>query len=692
MSIDPGASIAVVSYGLAAIAFALLALTARGRDGPPGVPGLAVPAAASFFWAAILALQALLRAGQELAALAELSRNLVWVWFLWRNLRALRAKTDSADSLAFLGRGLSGLAVLAFGCHVIALFFPASRLSYWIGAVFPALFAVAGMVLVEQFYRNSSVQERWGIKHLCLALGGIFVFDFYLYSEAMLFAAISQDGWIARGAVNALLVPLLWVSLRRRANTDMQLAISHRMAFHSAALMGAGLYLMLMAAAGYYIRFAGGEWGAILQTVFLFGAALVLLLAVFSSTVRAKLRVYLAKHFFRYRYDYREEWLRFTSMLTEGEPDTQVYDRSLQAIARLVDSPAAALWLKRDSGVYRRAAQWNFAELDGQLEANHGFAAFLESRQWVLDLKDCKEQPDLLVQADFPAWLLACEQAWLVIPLLWHERLSGFVVLAKSMSQPGMDWEINDLLKTAARQAAAHMAQAQAAEALTVARQFESFNRAAAFVVHDIKNLVAQLSLLLANAEKHKHKPAFQEDMLATIESSVARMNRMLLKLSEEPGAGEPGALTQDTVDLSTVLHEVMRSKNAYSLKPILSIEAEGMRIKAEREKLVRVIGHLVQNAIEATPYTGNVSVTLARDADWAVLTVADTGAGMDAAFVRERLFQPFASTKGTGMGIGAYECKEYVQELNGNIQVASQPGRGTLFTIRLPLTFEPTP
>jgi putative PEP-CTERM system histidine kinase len=692
MPIEPSASIAAVSYGLAAIAFALLALTSRGRDGPPGVPGLAVPAAASFLWAAILALHALLRAGQELAALAELGRNLVWVWFLWRNLRALRAKTDSTDALAFLGRGLGGLAILALASHVIALFFPASRLSYWIGAVYPALFAVAGMVLVEQFYRNSSAQERWGIKHLCLALGGIFVFDFYLFSEAMLFAAISQDGWIARGAVNALLVPLLWISLRRRANTDMQLAISHRMAFHSAALMGAGLYLMLMAAAGYYIRFAGGEWGAILQTVFLFGSALVLLLAVFSSTVRAKLRVYLAKHFFRYRYDYREEWLRFTSMLTEGEPDAQVFDRSLQAMARLVDSPAAALWLKQESGtqggaVYRRAAHWNFAELEGQLEADHAFPAFLESRQWVLDLKDCKEQPDLIAEADFPAWLLACDKAWLVIPLLWHERLSGFVVLAKSMSQPGMDWEINDLLKTAARQAAAHLAQAQAAEALTVARQFESFNRAAAFVVHDIKNLVAQLSLLLANAEKHKHNPEFQEDMLATIESSVARMNRMLLKLRDEPGASN-----KSTVDLSAMLTEVMQSKSAYSVKPKLRIEAEGMRVKAEREKLVRVVGHLVQNAIEATPYTGNVSVTLARTDGWAVLTVEDTGSGMDAAFIRERLFRPFASTKGTGMGIGAYECKEYVQELNGNIQVASQPGRGTLFTVRLPLISESTP
>lgn len=192
MTMEANAGIAVISYGLAALAFAFLALTARGRDGPPGVPGLAVPAAASFLWATILALRTLLPAGQELAALAELGRNLVWVWFLWRNLRALRARNEPTETLTSLGRGLIGLAIVAVASHLLAMLFSNSQLSYWIGAVYPALFAIAGMVLVEQFYRNSNPQERWGIKHLCLALGGIFVFDFYMFSEAMLFAAISR--------------------------------------------------------------------------------------------------------------------------------------------------------------------------------------------------------------------------------------------------------------------------------------------------------------------------------------------------------------------------------------------------------------------------------------------------------------------------------------------------------------------
>ena len=166
------------------------------------------------------------------------------------------------------------------------------------------------------------------------------------------------------------------------------------------------------------------------------------------------------------------------------------------------------------------------------------------------------------------------------------------------------------------------------------------------------------------------------------IESSVARMNRMLMKLREAPDASATGS-----VDLTDMLNEVMRSKNAFSLKPGLEIQDSGLAVRGDRERLVRVVGHIVQNAIEATPYTGRVDVKLARqDEEWAVISVTDTGAGMDDGFIRERLFRPFASTKGTGMGIGAYESRAYIQELGGDIQVASRPGQGSCFTIRLPL------
>lgn len=671
--------VASASYGLCAVAFAALALVSRRSGGADF--RLWQPAAISSLWATFAALHAAFAVGREMVGLLEMGRNLAWFWFLLHGLKALRGGGRfESPGLSGLDRGLLLLGIAALLAQSVALFWPGRFASLLAHVLIPNLMAIFGMVLVEQLYRNTRLQERWGIKFLCLALGGLFAYDFYLYSEAMLFSGVTPDTWTARGVVNALLVPLLWVSLRRRPE-NRPLAISHRMAFHSVALIGAGIYLMLMAAAGYYLRIVGGDWGTLLQTVFLFGALALLLVIVFSGAARARLRVFLSKHFFHYRYDYREEWLRFTSLLTAGDPGARVRERSLEAMAGLVESPAAALWMKQDDGHFRRVAHWNWSDLDGQFSSSHPFAGFLETSQWVLDLHECENNPELLGDAAPPAWLAGDARAWLVIPLFWHESLLGVMVLADSLGRVTFNWEVSDLLKTAARQASAHLAQARAAEALTVARQFESFNRAAAFVVHDIKNLVAQLSLLLANAERHKHKPEFQEDMLATIESSVARMNRMLIKLSDKPDIRR-----SDEVILVDLLQEVMRSKNAFSLKPTLEILAPTLSVRADREKLARVVGHIVQNAIEATPYTGKVSVTLKNTDHWAEIVVADTGVGMDPAFIRERLFQPFNSTKGTGMGIGAYECKSYIQELGGDILVASQPGQGSRFTLRFPL------
>lgn len=675
---------ASVSYGLGALAFALLAVAWRWRGHGAGLlPRLEIPAALSALWCALEVVRGQLQAGHELVALAELARDASWFWFLWRGIRALRAGQPPGVWFRGLERGIALLLSAALLAQVLTMLLPGAGLGYLTHAVFPTLIAVAGMVLVEQFYRNSRPHERWSLKFLSMALGGMFAFDFYLYSEAMLFRAYSADAWAARGAVNALLVPLLWISARRRdSDTPQRVAISHRMAFHTIALMGAGIYLMLMAAAGYYIRIVGGDWGSVLQTVFLFGAGVLLLVVFFSGAARARLRVFLSKHFFRYRYDYREEWLRFTALLSEGDPGTRMHERCLQAIARLVESPAAALWMRQqEEGPYTRVAHWNWSALHGELPADHPMLDFMRQRQWVLNMNDFRAQPELFEDAPPPDWLGDDDGVWLVVPLLWHETLLGFVVLGQSLGKAGFNWEMSDLLKTAARQTAAHLAQARAAEALTVARQFESFNRAAAFVVHDIKNLVAQLSLLLANAEKHKHKPAFQEDMLATVESSVARMNRMLVKLRDEPERTRAAS-----VPLADMLRDVIHAKSAFSLKPSLDIRDPDLRVRGDRERLTRVIGHLVQNAIEATPYTGRVDVTLARESGRAIIVVEDNGAGMDEAFLRERLFRPFASTKGTGMGIGAYECREYVRELGGDIQVDSQPGRGSRFTVRLPL------
>lgn len=684
---DTTLSIGAVSYGIAAVAFVLLTgLLVSGWRGKFQGALLAAAAGVSALWAGLSAYaNATAGALSALADLLEIARNGLWLLFLWKLLisRALPEDIPTHQRMkrwfgfGALLFGVIFIATLALHAHLLAFSTQAKFITVIIGRV---VLAVIGLALVEQLYRNAPEAQRWAIKYFCLGLGALFAFDFYLYSDAMLFHVVDVGIWSARGVINALLVPLIAVSAARNPHWSLDVHVSRRVVFHSAALFGAGVYLLVMAGAGYYIRLFGGSWGGVLQVAFLFGAAVILLAVLFSGALRARLKVFLSKHFFNYKYDYREEWLRFTHTLSAGEPGLKLRQRSLQAVAELVDSPAAALWVEEE-GVFRQAAQWNLPALADIEDEHCSLCRFLAERQWVVNLKEFANDPDIYGELRLPAWMSSLPRAWLITPLILHEQLMGFIVLAESRSPRDFNWEDSDLLKTAGRQVAVYLAQIQATEALVEARQFESFNRLSTYVVHDLKNIVAQLSLLLANAQKHKHNPEFQEDMLATVDNAAQRMTRLLAQLR----TGYQSAHQATGVDLIPLLERLMREKSRFRPAPQLRAPTQPVWVIADKERLSRVLGHLVQNAIEATPETGTVNVALETQGENARITVQDNGQGMDEEFIRDKLFRPFETTKTTGMGIGAYECREYVRELRGEINVESRVDQGTTFTVSLP-------
>lgn len=676
--------LAAVGYGLAALAYLGLSglIVASWRRRPQGRQ-LVLATGLSAAWGAFSALTALGALPPQLGLAAEVARNGAWLALLLYILQ-LRLPSDAVLPAPIrLIRILSGILV---GVLLLASIYPFIAptqpvLARWAGNLGLVLLTVMGLVLTEQVYRSTRPEDRWAIKFLCLGLGGLFVYDFYLYANAALFNAMDAQVWAARGYVAALVTPLIAVSAARNPEWAAPVGLSRSMAFHTASLLAAGIYLLLMASAGYYLRLFGGEWGNVVQTIFIFAAAMLLVLLMFSGTLRARLRVFLSKHFFSYRYDYREEWLNFTRTLTEGRPGEQLCERAVEALAGLLESPGGALWMREGDAGYQRASHWNWADLQGTEPADAPFIQWLASKQWVVDLDEMKVRRDLYGDLSTPAWLEHADNAWLVVPLMLHEELLGFVVLKHSLGNVTFNWEVSDLLKVAARQAAAHLAQMRASNQLIVARQFESFNRTTTFVIHDLKNLIAQLSLLLANAEKHKHKPEFQADMLDTVANAVTRMNKVLAQLRR----GSDAAQAQSVV-LADILDEAVASKQAFKLRPTLELPPASLRVRAERDRLTRAIGHLLQNALEATPPTGQVTLRAFEEAGRAIIEIVDTGCGMDDEFIRTRLFQPFDSTKGAGMGIGAYECRETLRALGGNIEVDSTPGLGTHFRLSLPL------
>jgi len=548
------------------------------------------------------------------------------------------------------------------------------------GFAFLLALPILGLLIIEQLLRGTPKEQRWNMKPLYLGLGGIFAFDLFLYADALLFSRLDPAVWAARGVVAAFAVPFVAVAAARSRDWSLNVHVSREVVFHSTALLISGVYLLAVAAAGYWVRFFGGTWGTTVQIAFLFAAILLLGVMLSSGSLRARLRVFISKHFFSYRYNYREEWLKFTGLLTGAENRATLNERCVRALADLVESTGGSLFLEREGEGYAEAARWNIPEITATEPADGPFALFLARTGWVVNVAEQRAARPSDDRIELPGWLSQVPRAWLVVPLIAGDELVGFAVLAEPRTPVEMNWEVHDLLKTAARQAASYIRLVRAAEALLETEKFAAFNRMSAFVVHDLKNLVAQLSLLLKNAPRHQDNPEFRQDMLGTVEHVVGRMNQLLLQLRAGTTPVEPPR----PVALAALVERVAKMRASRS--PALVVEAPAPILALGHEdRLERVIGHLVQNALDATPSDGQVALRVFEEGEYAVVEVVDTGTGMSSEFVRERLFKPFQSTKPTGMGIGAYESSQYVGELGGRILVDSRPDAGTRIKVFLP-------
>ncbi len=681
-------AIGMMSYLSAAVVFLLLGLGVlifwRKRL---HAWSLLLPVLASLAWALVAAYQLQAQAPAPLLLLTlELVRDWAWLFFV---LQMLHMAGSGNPLIRRLGQWSLALPIGLLLLLVIVSLFQQSALPHWLvfdvrllGHVFIAL---TGLVLIEQVWRNAPPQEHWGIKFFCLGVGGLFAYDFYLFSDALLFRQIDPNIWLGRGFINAVLALLLMLAIARIPPTKTSVMFSRSLVFYSTGLMIAGGYLLIVALAGYVMGSTGHPWGMVLRHVLVFVALLVLLVLIFSGQMRARLRVFIDKHLLDYRYDYREEWLGLIRELSLQDSPLSLQARALRALLELVDSPTGALWVRREEQ-FQVVETLSMSELEGLRETADGsLARFLETWQWVINLEEFDAEPELYRELSLPAWLSGLEQAWLVVPLMLQNRLYGFVIVGKPRAPREFNWEDIDLLKTAGRQIAIHLAQQQAAMALAESRQFEAFNRFSAYVVHDLKNLVSQLALVVQNARKHRHNPEFMDDAIATVDNAVARMNRLLAQLRGGGPAG-PGK-DRRRVELAGVLRSVCREKANGRPLPELEDAASGLWVEADADRLVSIIGHVVQNAQDATPDHGRVTLRLRREGAMARIEVEDTGCGMDETFIKERLFRPFDTTKGlTGMGIGAHEVRAFIEELGGRVDIDSEPGRGTVFGMSLPL------
>ena len=607
--------------------------------------------------------------------------SLAWVLFLWTLIAFSGELQNNYPRRVYAGWAFIGcLTVLVAGLDVFQLLNPTNPPTAAIGMAL--LSSVAGLSLTETVFRSFRSGDRWGVKYLCLAIGAMFTYDFILFADALLYRTVDETLSGVRGFALALLVPFFVINIFRSESRHLALSLSSQMVFGSTVVFGTGIYLGLMAVAAYYIRDYGGTWSQAVQVLFVFGAFLLLSVALLSGTFRSYLRRFIVEHFQRQKFDYRQEWRRLVQRISVSDFEEPLDLRVVKSLADLLDSPAGALWYLEESNL-SVAVTWNILvpSLTGSEAA--ALVDLFREQDSAIDLARQQTHGDASALVSLPPPLREISTARFLLPLLHHDNLMGIVLLTDPRAPRTLDQEDIELVKMASRQTAGYLSEQRSTRRLAEAREFERFNRRYAFVTHDIKNLVSQLTLVVRNFEKFGDRPDFQRDMLATVQSAVERMNHLMERLNTDAEANEV-----ETVTVKPLIEEVIGEQNFGNARIRLECtpDVASLEVRADRRRVDAILRHLLQNALETSGSGGAIVVGLRRERYTAVIEVRDSGDGMDAEFIRTELFRPFRSTKRGGMGIGAYQCRTYARELGGDLEAISSVGAGTTMRVTLPL------
>lgn len=650
---------------------------------------IAVGTMFSAIWCGLLAFDAI---NQQISVrhllIMETARVGFWVVASLQQIRFIKKSTQLRGPFLFLNCLWVLLGLLLILIIPMLLREPEQAYSLYVWG--SLLLTMVGVVAVEQLFRNATNHRL--SKILSIGLAGIFLYDLYLFSYAALFGKLDPLLWQARGAVNGFVAIFLSIGMfavGQHSPLPSRVVISRPMAFYTTSLTAAGFFLALMAAGGYYIKSFGGNWGSILQVTLILSALIGIAAMFISDTARTSLSVFIDKHFFVHKYDYRSQWLNLIHQLSSSGDSSQDYHlKAIAAVAGTFKSPGGMLWLNNKYGKMVPAATLNLGidTTDFEELADSDFCRVMREHEWVFSPSAPTEHELSNFNNTLPQWAHAINDIWLIIPLLVDKELVGFIVLTTPPRDSQLTWEDLDLLKTVGREVAVYVSRNEAAEMLAQSKQFDAYNKLSAFVMHDLKNLIAQQALVVENAAKHKENPAFIDDMIRTIDNSVQRMSNLLKKLQQtQPSSGRPLPIK------SVVINSVKKCQDRLP-RPSLRILDDSLKVVADEENLEMIVTHIIKNAQEATPSDGYVDVTLRGDGTFAIIDVEDNGTGMDAHFIKTRLFRPFDTTKsGKGMGIGVYQTREFIRNLGGDVTVKSEPKIGTTFTISIPIHTQKT-
>jgi len=561
----------------------------------------------------------------------------------------------------------------------------------WMGKAYVS-YLLIGIVLIghnfERTYRVAGTRDRYRSR---LALLGVFAtlgFFTFALATGLLYATIGLGKLVAAGLPIFLGSVFVAHGYLRRSIGDLNAPVSRNVVYSSFTALAAGLFVLSIGLAAQVASWTNWSPDEVLIVTFGFAIVLGTLLLLFSNRFQRSVRRFVDRNFYVNRYDYRTQWSKITRAVQSATDQEELLDQVVGFLADVFAADEITVALRSEASgritpVRGKGNGVTGIELDPDTPL---YAQLTVERKALLFDRKPHDFSYIPIYAENADWLDATASQ-LVAPLTDGGKLVGLIGMHRRDGNDPFTFEDVTLLESISGHVAGALHSLRLAQQLAETRESELMAQWSSMLLHDLKNYLAPLRMAAQNlleAEGDADVTRACGEDVARVAERMEKLVQMLSELRQHSRLGvarlSPNALVTETV-------ASLQLERRKDLRLELELQAES-DVQGDGDLLRRVLENLVANALDAMPGGGKLRIET-RDnrtngSPEVEIRVTDSGAGIDEAFLREKLFRPFATTKPKGLGIGLYQSRAIIRAHGGELSAGNAAGGGATFRIAL--------
>jgi putative PEP-CTERM system histidine kinase len=558
-----------------------------------------------------------------------------------------------------------------------------------------------GLYILESTYRFALLYQR-RIGHLgFLALLILWSFTILFAGNILLYQTLDLNWMLTSLSIYGITYPLLLIGFFRYRLSFEHVSVDRNAVYSSIVFTLGGILFTGVGIIAYIFRYFNIDVSFFEKSLLIAAFVIMITVVLSSGGIRRRIIEFVNKRFYSNKYDYREQFFHLYKTYVSGNSLEESLTGMIENMKYAVAADDAFVFLKSthtNSYIMHRNPEYSTVERMAIAGSEFPESLFTEDPTPLYLYAKTENKREKLFH-DLNVSVIKKLAPSVIFPIFNDSVLRGLLMVKLSEGRV-LDHEDIELINVFTHSIGAVFYKNILANEKIEQEQFQSFHQVVSFVIHDIKNQIATLSLLARNATEYIDDQEFQKSLIRSIKNSAENLTGLVTKLTEQRNASK---LKITDTTLLPIIGAALEQCNL-SLLPDIELhwqKNEDAGVKVDADVMKSIVFNILKNAIEAMSCKGKIvlstgmidsidsvhlemfgfaksEISVAK----AFMVIEDTGPGMTQDFIDNGLFKPFVSTKDKGMGIGLYQCKISIERMGGKIYCYSRPGVGTVFCV----------